>query len=73
MANPKLTIEFTSDGGSSVRFSSITGVTPGRIIRATLQARHELRRLCGLAGVEAARKRAVAAEKAVAEVEETTL
>ena len=64
MANPKLVIEFLSGGGSSVHFSSIKGVTPGMLVRAHTQARHELRRLCAVAGVEARRRKAEA-EKAV--------
>lgn len=79
MANPKLTVEFLPSGGSDVKFSSITGVTPGKLDRAGLQARKELRRLCGLAGVEARRQaaereqeklEAETAEVAALEVEE---
>lgn len=57
MANPKLTIEFMPSGASELKFSAITGITPGKLDRASLQARKELKRLCGLAGVEARRKK----------------
>ena len=63
MANPKLTIEFMPSGASVVKFSAITGITPGKLDRSNLQARKELKRLCGVAGVEAQRKKAEKAKQ----------
>ncbi len=74
MANAKMTVEFTPNGSQIIKFSSIEGISPGRLRRAEFQARKELSRLCALASGEHRAKKAREAERveeAVAEVEAT--
>jgi len=70
MPNPRLTVEFLPNGSSTVKFSSIDGITPGKVARAAMQARKELVRLCALAGVEMRRKRTEEAAEQARLIEE---
>lgn len=71
MANAKMTVEFLPNGSQIVKFSSIEGVSPGRIRRAELQARREHVRLCALAAGEMRQKaKAKEVEETIAEATE---
>ena len=70
MASPKMTVEFLPNGSQVIKFSSIDGISPGRIRRAEMQARRELSRLCGLAAGESRARKERAAAKALEAPEE---